>query len=140
VGDGDRAACEDEVICVVLEKFATVDGINLPNTIGGELLARRVQLIREAYRISPSAPDYSGADYFMGWGRRHAGGAVQRSLTAYVSEQLRSDAAIAKESRKAREERALRASRKPGPKGDGKGGGGKKGGTPGKGEGAAQQK
>mmetsp|Transcript_116243 Transcript_116243/g.369909 ORF Transcript_116243/g.369909 Transcript_116243/m.369909 type:complete len:90 (-) Transcript_116243:466-735(-) len=83
-------------------------------------MGRRIQLIREAYRISPSAPDFSASDHFMGWGRRRGGEAAQQSFTSYVADQLRTEASIAKESRKAREEKNLRAHR-PNPKGKGKG-------------------
>ena len=107
VGDGDRAAYEDEVLCMTLQYMSTVDQLNVPNLVSGELLSRRIQLLREAYRVSPAAPDYSGADFYMGWGARRSGGAVQRNLTSYVADQLRQEAAIAKEARKAKEERTL---------------------------------
>lgn len=62
---GDRSVYEMEVITRALEAFAMNDQINLPNSKGIELLLRRWQLIREAHRISPGAPDYSSADVFM---------------------------------------------------------------------------
>mmetsp|Transcript_150499 Transcript_150499/g.481750 ORF Transcript_150499/g.481750 Transcript_150499/m.481750 type:complete len:88 (+) Transcript_150499:1-264(+) len=76
IPDGDRAVYEDEVICRALQFLATVDQVNLPNLVGAELLCRRHQLIREAYRLSPSAPDYSASDWFMGWGNRRSGQTV----------------------------------------------------------------
>jgi len=120
VPSGDRAVYEDEALCLALQFLTTIDQINVPNLKGCELMGRRIQLIREAYRISPSAPDFSASDHFMGWGRRRGGGAAQQSLTSYVADQLRTEASIAKESRKAREEKNLRAHR-PIPKGKGKG-------------------
>ncbi len=85
-----------------------MDQLNLPNLSGIELLMRRRALIREAHRISPSAPDYSAAHHFMGWTRRRDAGATHAPLTKFVAEQLRDEAAISKEGRKAREERSLR--------------------------------
>jgi len=120
VPSGDRAVYEDEALCLALQFMTTIDQINVPNLKGCELMGRRIQLIREAYRISPSAPDFSASDHFMGWGRRRGGGAAQQSLTSYVADQLRTEASIAKESRKAREEKNLRAHR-PNPNGKGKG-------------------
>lgn len=79
---------------------------------------RRFQLIREAHRISPHAPDYSASDFFMGW-QTELG--INQSLTKHVSEQLRDQAAIAKESRKAREELEGRRSKG---RGNGRGRGG----------------
>mmetsp|Transcript_116249 Transcript_116249/g.369925 ORF Transcript_116249/g.369925 Transcript_116249/m.369925 type:complete len:436 (-) Transcript_116249:89-1396(-) len=120
VPSGDRAVYEDEALCLALQFLSTIDQINVPNLKGCELMGRRIQLIREACRISPSAPDFSASDHFMGWGRRRGGGAAQQSLTSYVADQLRTEASIAKESRKAREEKNLRAHR-PNSKGKGKG-------------------
>ena len=69
VPSGDRAVYEDEALCLALQFLSTIDQINVPNLKGCELMGRRIQLIREAYRISPSAPDFSASDHFMGWGR-----------------------------------------------------------------------
>eukprot|EP00971_Amphidinium_carterae_P304848 6057943-Amphidinium_carterae.2 len=70
------------------------------------------QLIREAYKVSPNAPDFSAADEFMGWGSRRHGGALAPALGRYVSEELRAQASVAKEARKAKEEKDLRAAAK----------------------------
>jgi hypothetical protein len=123
IPDGDRSVFEDEVISVVIQTLATVDQINLANLAGVELLMRRRALIREAHRLSPSSPDYSASHHYMGWARRREAGATHTGLTKFVAEQLRDEAAIAKETRRAREERSLRV--KPAPKGKagGKGGG-----------------
>ena len=113
---GDRSVYEMEVITRALEAFAMHDQLNLPNSKGVELLLRRWQLIREAHRISPGAPDYSSADVFMGWEYRRGDG-VNPELAKFVAGELKDQAAIAKEARKAREEMSNK--RKPG-------GGGKK--------------
>ena len=109
---GDRSIYELEVITRCIEAFAMVDQINLPNSKGIELLMRRWQLIREAHRLSPLNPDYSSADVFMGWQYRRDG--VNPELARFVAGELKDQAQIAKESRKAREEMQSR-----------KGGGGK---------------
>ena len=90
-----------EVIARVVEAFCMVDQVNLPCPKGGELLLRRWQLIKEAHRISPQAPDYSAASHFMGWELEDG---VHQGLSKYVSDQLKDQAAIAKKARKAREE------------------------------------
>ena len=113
---GDRSVYEMEVITRALEAFAMNDQINLPNSKGIELLLRRWQLIREAHRISPGAPDFSSADVFMGWEYRRGDG-VNPELAKFVAGELKDQAAIAKEARKAREE--MSSKKKPG-------GGGKK--------------
>lgn len=93
-----------------------VDQINLPNSKGIELLMRRWQLIREAHRLSPGAPDYSAADVFMGWEYRRGDG-VHPELAKFVAGELKDQAQIAKEARKAKEEMANKR------KGGGRGGG-----------------
>ncbi|CAE7219985.1 ANK1 [Symbiodinium sp. CCMP2592] len=120
---GDRSVYEMEVITRVLEAMATVDQLNLPNLKGAELLIRRWQLIREAHRISPTSPDYSAADVFMGWAYRRGDG-VDPSLAKYVAGELRDQASIAKEARKAKEEmEQRRKTGRPNPKGGGAAGG-----------------
>eukprot|EP00439_Symbiodinium_sp_Y106_P042201 s2740_g5.t1 len=103
----------------------TVDQLNAPVLQSAELLVRRMQVIREAHRISPSAPDYSAADLFMGWKYRKSGQGVDAGLAAHVATELKNEAAISKEARKAREEADLRRRnpRKPPKKGGGDGGG-----------------
>jgi hypothetical protein len=105
ISKNDRSIYEMEVIAKVLEAFIMTDQLNLPNLKGGELLLRRWQLIKEAHRIAPHSPDYSSAEHFMGWDRESG---VQTDLSKYVSERLKEEAAIAKESRKAREEQSHR--------------------------------
>ena len=98
--------------------MVTIDQLNPSGLQSAELVVRRMQVIREAHRISPTSPDYSSADIFMGWRYRKQTQGVDSSLAAYVAVELKSDAAIAKESRKAREEQQQRRRNLP------KGGGG----------------
>ena len=107
---GDRSVYEMEVITRALEAFATVDQINIPNSRGCELLLRRWQLIREAHRLNPAAPDYSASDVFMGWEYRRGDG-VNPELARFVAAELKDQAQIAKESRKAREEMSFKKSK-----------------------------
>ena len=67
-----------------------------------------MQVIREAHRISPGSPDYSSADVMMGWKYRRSGQGVDSELAAHVAQELKNEAMIAKESRKAREEQDAR--------------------------------
>ncbi|CAK9028293.1 unnamed protein product, partial [Durusdinium trenchii] len=67
---------------------------------GAELVARRLQVIREAHRISPSAPDYTAADDFMGWGWKKSSQGIDSALSAHVATELKNEASIAKEARK----------------------------------------
>ena len=119
---GDRSTYEHECLSRVLEALICVDQLNVPSLQGAELVVRRMQVIREAHRISPSSPDYSAADHFMGWKYRKSGQGVDSELAQHVANELKTEAAIAKEARKAREEQDLRRRRNPPKKGGGEGG------------------
>ena len=119
---GDRSTYEHECLSRILESMITVDQLNICALQGGELICRRLQVIREAHRISPSSPDYSASDHFMGWKWKRAAQGVDKQLAAHVAQTLKDEAAISKESRKAREEQAMR--RKHPNKSGGGGGGG----------------
>lgn len=105
---GNRSVYEHEVLSRILESMVTVDQLNLPPLQSAELLVRRMQVIREAHRISPSNPDYSASDHMMGWRYKKGGQILDAALAAHVATELRSEAAILKEARKAREEESNR--------------------------------
>ena len=107
----DRVVHEHELLSRSLDAMLMIDQLNLPALTGAELLARRMQLLEEAHRISPHSPDYSGASHFMGWTAMCGGGAIAPKLRMHVADNLRGEAAVAKESRKAREEAGKGAGR-----------------------------
>ena len=55
---------------------------------------------------NPKQPKFDGADHFQGLGRRNL--AVMPELQIHVADSLKTEAAISKERRKAREEAALK--------------------------------
>ena len=85
-----------------LDAMFEVDQLNAPNLLSAEILARRWQLIKEAHRVNPGNPNYQAPDHSMGWKHRRTG--VARELTSYVAEQVKAEAGVLKEMRKAREE------------------------------------
>jgi len=101
-----------------MESMVMVDQLNAPALQSAELISRRLQLIEEARRLSPSAPDYSSADHFMGWTSRKHGAIVLPALAAHVATTMRDEAAISKAARKARKEMKLKRTN---PKGAGRG-------------------
>ena len=114
IPDGDRSIHEHECLAKILDAAVMIDQVNLPSMVSFEYVCRRMALIKAAHRVNPASPDYSAADHFMGWGARR--GAADPALEAHVAGQLRDEAAVLKESRKAREERRLTRT----PKGKGK--------------------
>ncbi len=93
--------------------LSTTDKLNLPNLVGVELFMCRRALIREAHRLHPHNPDYTGVHHYMGWQRHRDAGATHPGHTKFVADALRDEAAIAKETRKARQERQLTRSKGP---------------------------
>ena len=123
IPDGDRSVHEHEVLARVLDSMVTVDQLNAPALQSAELVCRRIQVIEDAHSVSPSAPDYSAADEYMGWATHRQGAAVAPDLQRHVANAMRDKAAIMKESRKAKEEQKLRRG-KGGGKTDASGSGG----------------
>ena len=66
-------------------------------------------MLEEAYAANPKQPRFDAQSqlHFMGQGRRSS--AVAPALVAHVAAELRDEASVAKERRKAREEAALAA-------------------------------
>ena len=106
VPETDRVRHEHGLLCDVLQTAMTYDQLEVSSLCCFELLARRLQLLEEAYSASPKAPRFDGQQHFMGQGRKQV--AIAPALTAHVAGELRDEAAVAKERRKAREEHALR--------------------------------
>ncbi len=110
-----------------LEYACEVDQLNLATLLSFEVLVRRAQLIEQAHVASPSNPDYTNSDFFMGWGAQRGGALVAPQLYKHVATKAKEKAAVMKETRKHQEELALRRKQ---------GQGGQKGDSKGKGKGA----
>ena len=97
---------EHGLLCDVLEAAVTYDQIDISCCVCFELLVRRLQMLEEAYSANPKQPRFDSQAHFMGQGRKTS--AVAPALIAHVATELKDEAAVAKERRKAREEAALR--------------------------------
>lgn len=86
---GGRSTYEHECLSRIMEAMITVDQLNIGSLQSSELIMRRLQVIREAHRISPSAPDYSSADHFMGWKWKKATQGIDAGLAAHVAGELK---------------------------------------------------
>ena len=74
---GDRSVYEHELLSRIMDSMGRVDQLNVP-------ALQSAELIRQAHRASPGNPDYSSADYFMGWKYKKVAG-VDSELSAYVA-------------------------------------------------------
>ena len=107
IAEGDRVKYEHGLLCDIIELAVVYDQLDISSLASFELATRRVQMLEEAYAANPKQPRFDSQLHFMGQGRRAS--AVAPSLIAHVASELRDEAAVAKERRKAREESALAA-------------------------------
>ena len=107
VPEGDRVKHEHSLLCEVLQYALVYDQLDISSLVSYELVARRLQMLEEAYSANPKQPRFDAQLHFMGQGRKTA--ALAPALAAHVASEMRDEASVAKERRKAREEAALRA-------------------------------
>ena len=86
---GDRSVYEHECLSRILDYMVVVDQLNAPALQSAELMCRRLQVIREAHRISLGQPDYSASDVMMGWKHARSGAGIDTSLAAHVANELK---------------------------------------------------
>ena len=102
--DRTRAQAHEHFIhSCVLEFAACFDALRLENLISMELIGRRLQLIERAFLDSPTAPDFSYAQEYLSLVPHQEGSVRAPNLEAFVAEELRRQALINKEVRKASE-------------------------------------
>ena len=120
----DVGVTAHESICSHLEMAATYDQLQLGNLAHVECMVRELQMVEEKWKDRAVATDPSGETDFninlflRGLPRGNL--CICPALQKYLSDQLGAENAIAKERRKAREERNL--ARPPKNKGGGRGG------------------
>ena len=116
-------ATEHETLCKVIDKLARFDGLDLSNLAGAEVTFRRLQLIEYFYSErwpgggkgskggkdskKEDDPNYKFESSIFSGSRREFGDVmVAPELMSYVAKEVESEAAVMKQIRKAREERA----------------------------------
>jgi hypothetical protein len=108
----DRSRHEHEVLSRILETLVCYDQCNVSNLAAVERLVRRQQLIESAYRDG-EVPSYDGAEYYMGDEAVAVDGSVIcPALRKHATERLKDEYAVAKEKRKAKEEKTLKHPKK----------------------------
>lgn len=112
----NRAVHEHKALSLAFHYLQCYDQLNLPNLAGVETLVKRRSLIELAHKGHPDAPTYEGSEYYTGVRDSGDGSIIDPAAVKFTANKLSANAEIAKQSRKAREERDLVA---------GKGGGGK---------------
>ena len=124
VNPSDRAGHEHFVLSKIIETAAEIDQINVPTIAALEIAIRRLQLIEAAYATNPHAPDYSLADFYMGYATAKGNAIVAPGLAKFVAGKASERSATRKEARKFLDEQRMRTpgggKKQKGDKGDGK--------------------
>eukprot|EP00438_Fugacium_kawagutii_P017101 Skav204591 [mRNA] locus=scaffold672:132020:137458:- [translate_table: standard] len=111
------AVHEHRVLCDSLRCMLSVDQIDISNSLGAEILVRRIVQIETATARNPASPDYSGLEVLMEQPLGAGGEAQVIKLSEWVGARLKERATIQKQSRLYKEEFAKRQ----GGKGDAEG-------------------
>ena len=115
---GAAGTAEHQTLCKILEVMLTVDQLDASKLVFAELVSRKLQMIHEKWKaklpsLAPSqSADADDGHLILGISETRGNLGVCPALTSWLGEQLAKEASVSKERRKAREERALGASKK----------------------------
>ena len=105
----DAPAMEHEAWSKVLQTMMTYDQLDVSNLASAEMVVRALQRIEEKHKFKLTSTDDAGEGaLFMGsTGGTRVGSIISPKLTEWIGTEMQKEALVAKERRKAREERAL---------------------------------
>jgi hypothetical protein len=83
VNQADRSGHEHFVLSKVLEVAAEIDQVNVPSLVCLEIVSRRLQLIEAAHASNHTNPDWSLADFYMGYASRKGSAIVAPSMSKF---------------------------------------------------------
>ena len=98
------AVHEHRVLCDVVRNMLSVDQLDISNSLGAEIIIRRLIQIETATARSPTNPDYSGLDVIMEQPLGQSGEAQALKFTEWIGGRLKEKATIQKQSRLYKEE------------------------------------
>jgi hypothetical protein len=100
-------ALAHELGCEMIEIAHSYDQLQMPNLASFELLAHWLQMIEHSGAQNPKKPDFQNQHLFLGTSSRVTTGGLTNSLAKHMASRAAEEAAVLKEQRQAREERAL---------------------------------
>ena len=105
----DKPAQDHEMLCRILQTMVVYDQLDVSNIAAAELVARGIQRIEEQHKLKLTSSDDAGeSSLFLGsMGGSRSGTCISPKLSEWIGAEMAKEAAVAKERRKAREERAL---------------------------------
>ena len=84
-----------------------IDQLNVVNLVCLEIVSRRLIFLEEAHAMDPGQPSFEGWERWLGLGERRAGILLPPELSRHVAKRVGDESAVAKERRKAKEEKRL---------------------------------
>ena len=98
-----------ESLCKILQTALVYDQVDASNLACMELVVREIQMIEEKYaeKMEGEEGHRAEAHLFLGSSSSRGNVCVDPSLRSWIAEEMRGEAAVLKERRKAREERML---------------------------------
>jgi len=102
----------------MLEIMIQIDQVDVSKLVSMEILSRKVQMIHDKWRhkmpqiMSSSSRDDDDSHLLLGLHETRGNLGMAPSLSKWLGEELSREAAVSKERRKAREERAAAAPKK----------------------------
>ena len=96
--------------CQVFELSLVYDQLNVGNLASSEMLCRQIQLVEERWEDKFNSGDSAESEYnlHLFLGQQSRGNlCIAPQLQEWISEELKKESSIAKERRKAREDRAM---------------------------------
>ena len=115
-----RSAHDHSILSHILENAVVIDQLNVVNLVCLEIVRKRLILLEEAHPIDPGQPSFEGWEHWLGLGERRAGILIPPELSWHVAKKVGDESAVAKERRKAKEEKRLSKPEDKEPKGKGK--------------------
>jgi len=104
----DPYAAFHECNCRILELAVTYDQLGVTALASMEYVCRQIQMIEEKYKDKNTSTSSESFEASLYAGVTHRSGlCISPQLSAWISDELKGEAAVMKERRKAREERAL---------------------------------
>lgn len=105
----DKPAQDHEMLCRILQTMVVYDQLDVANLASAELIVRGIQKIEEQHKNKLSAVGDSGESslFYGSLGGSRTGTVIAPKLAEWIGSEMQKEAAISKERRKAREERAL---------------------------------
>ena len=107
LNNNDATVVAHEAWCKALEIMITYDQLSAGALASAEFIGRQIQILEDKHRDKGTNADTQIETSLFAGARHRSGLCISPALAEWVAQEMRGEAAVMKERRKAREERAL---------------------------------